>query len=203
MVVSHGARFIPLLARAGAHAQPSFPSVRLSLKTHWLPGCDFPRAPDRPRRLPPACSGGASRLQKGGFQTRRKSGNIARCGLLNCTEPEYPQTVLQIYDPPVLLYVRGDPEALNLPSLSIVGTRRATPYGTQMAERLGRELAARGLVIVSGKARPQRRRRDRRTPHSRSRCAGKSRTTRSRTKKSACRGLPKPLRKKGLRTPRL
>jgi DNA processing protein len=78
---------------------------------------------------------------------------IANCSLLNWTEPEYPQTLLQIYDPPVLLYVRGDPQVLNLPSLSIVGTRRPTLYGTQMAQRLGRDLAARGLVIVSGLAR--------------------------------------------------
>ncbi len=78
---------------------------------------------------------------------------IAGCMLLNWTEPEYPQTLLQIYDPPVLLYVRGDPQVLNLPSLSIVGTRKPTLYGTQMAQRLGRDLAARGLVIVSGLAR--------------------------------------------------
>src|SRR5947207_6746671 len=67
---------------------------------------------------------------------------IAGCTLLNWTEPEYPQSLLQIYDPPVLLYVRGDPQVLNLASLSIVGTRRPTLYGTQMAQRLGRELAA-------------------------------------------------------------
>jgi DNA processing protein len=78
---------------------------------------------------------------------------IAGCCLLNWTDPEYPQNLLQIYDPPVLLYVRGDPQVLNLPSVSIVGTRRPTLYGTQMAQRLGRELAARGLVIVSGMAR--------------------------------------------------
>src|SRR5258708_9107917 len=80
-------------------------------------------------------------------------GKIAGCSLLNWTEPEYPQTLLQIYDPPVLLYVRGDPQVLNLPSLSIVGTRKPTLYGTQMARRLGRQLAARGLVIVHGLAR--------------------------------------------------
>jgi DNA processing protein len=78
---------------------------------------------------------------------------IAGCSLLNWTEPEYPQTLLQIYDPPVLLYVRGDPQVMNLPSISIVGTRRPTLYGTQMAQRLGRELAARGLVVISGMAR--------------------------------------------------
>src|SRR6266704_2036260 len=68
---------------------------------------------------------------------------IAGCILLNWTEPEYPQLLLQIYDPQVL----------NLPSIGIVGTRRPTLYGTQMAQRLGRELAARGLVVVSGLAR--------------------------------------------------
>jgi DNA processing protein len=78
---------------------------------------------------------------------------IANCRLLNWTEPEYPQALLQIYDPPVLLYVRGDVQVLNLPSLGIVGTRRPTVYGTQMALRLGRDLAARGLVIASGLAR--------------------------------------------------
>ena len=78
---------------------------------------------------------------------------IAGCTLLNWTEPEYPQSLLQIYDPPVLLYVRGDPQVLSLHSISIIGTRRPTLYGTQMARRLGRELAARGLVIVSGMAR--------------------------------------------------
>jgi DNA processing protein len=78
---------------------------------------------------------------------------IPGCRLLNWTEPQYPQTLLQIYDPPVLFYVRGDPEILNAPCLSIVGTRRPTMYGTQMAERLGRDLAARGLVILSGMAR--------------------------------------------------
>jgi DNA processing protein len=75
------------------------------------------------------------------------------CRIVNCTEPEYPQALLQIYDPPVLLYVRGDVRVLNAPSLSIVGTRRPTVYGTQIAERMGRDLAKRGLVIVSGLAR--------------------------------------------------
>src|SRR6266849_5688279 len=96
-------------------------------------------------------------VKKEAFQRAEKElagiQKIAGCSLLNWTEPEYPQTLLQIYDPPVLLYVRGDPQVLNLPSLGIVGTRRPTLYGTQMAQRLGRELAARGLVIVSGLAR--------------------------------------------------
>ena len=78
---------------------------------------------------------------------------ISGCQLLNWSEPEYPQTLLQIYDPPVLLYLRGDAQILNAPSLAVVGTRRPTLYGTQMADRLSRDLAARGIVIVSGLAR--------------------------------------------------
>ncbi|HVS74608.1 MAG TPA: DNA-processing protein DprA [Candidatus Acidoferrales bacterium] len=75
------------------------------------------------------------------------------CRLVNWTEPEYPRTLLEIYDPPVLLYVRGDPQVLNCAAIGIVGTRRPSLYGSQMAERIGRDLAARGLVIVSGMAR--------------------------------------------------
>jgi DNA processing protein len=78
---------------------------------------------------------------------------IANCALINWSDPEYPQSLLQIYDPPVLLYVRDNPQILNHPCISIVGTRRPTLYGTQMAERLGRDLTSRGLVIVSGMAR--------------------------------------------------
>ena len=75
------------------------------------------------------------------------------CRLLNWNEPEYPKRLLEIYDPPALLYLRGDPQVLTRHSISIVGTRRPTPYGNQMAERLARDLAERGLVIVSGLAR--------------------------------------------------
>src|SRR5437879_11773477 len=75
------------------------------------------------------------------------------CRLVNWGEPEYPKRLLEIYDPPPLLYVRGDPQVLTRHSISIVGTRRPTPYGNQMAERLSRDLADRGLVIVSGLAR--------------------------------------------------
>jgi DNA processing protein len=78
---------------------------------------------------------------------------IENCRLVSWVDPEYPQTLLQIYDPPVLLCVRGDVPLPNQPSISIVGTRRPTLYGTQMAERMGREIAARGVVVVSGMAR--------------------------------------------------
>ena len=75
------------------------------------------------------------------------------CSLVNWSDPEYPQRLLEIYDPPPLLYVRGDVSVLNRHAISMVGTRRPTPYGNQVAERLARDLAERGLTIVSGMAR--------------------------------------------------
>lgn len=73
--------------------------------------------------------------------------------LLTWDEPHYPARLREIYDPPPLLYVRGNVELLNRHVLGIVGARRPSPYGNQMAEILGRDLAARGLVIASGLAR--------------------------------------------------
>jgi DNA processing protein len=75
------------------------------------------------------------------------------CTVISCQEDAYPKRLLEIYDPPVLLYVRGDPSVLDRHGISIVGTRRPTPYGNQIAERMGRDLADRGLVVVSGLAR--------------------------------------------------
>jgi DNA processing protein len=73
--------------------------------------------------------------------------------LVTWDEPAYPQRLREIYDPPTLLYLRGNAELLGRHLIAIVGARRPTPYGNQMAERLARDLADRGLVVVSGMAR--------------------------------------------------
>ena len=62
---------------------------------------------------------------------------------MNWTEPEYPQSLLQIYNPPVALYVHDDASILYAATLAIVGTRRPTVYGAEMADRMGRDLASR------------------------------------------------------------
>lgn len=67
--------------------------------------------------------------------------------------PEYPERLKEIYDPPPVLWLRGDACLLSRPSIAIVGTRHPTPYGSGMAEMLARDLAARRLLIVSGMAR--------------------------------------------------
>lgn len=72
--------------------------------------------------------------------------------IVTLADAAYPPTLLEIPDPPGLLYVRGDPALLNKPALAIVGSRNATPQGRQTAERLAGKLAAGGLVIASGLA---------------------------------------------------
>ncbi len=66
---------------------------------------------------------------------------------------EYPERLKEIYDPPPVLWVRGDVGLLSRPSIAVVGTRHPTPYGSGIAEMLSRDLAARRLLIVSGMAR--------------------------------------------------
>ena len=68
-------------------------------------------------------------------------------------DPEYPQRSMEIYDPPLCLYVRGDASILSQPGVAVVGTRHPTPYGVGMAERLSCDLSARGIIIISGLAR--------------------------------------------------
>lgn len=68
-------------------------------------------------------------------------------------DAEYPKRLLEIYDPPLALYFKGNAEIADKPGIAMVGTRHPTPYGTGMAERLACDLAARGLVIFSGMAR--------------------------------------------------
>jgi DNA processing protein len=68
-------------------------------------------------------------------------------------DARYPARLKEIYDPPLVLYVRGNVGLLTQPGLGVVGTRHPTPYGMGMAERLSNDLASRGLVIVSGMAR--------------------------------------------------
>jgi len=65
----------------------------------------------------------------------------------------YPERLREIYDPPPILWVRGDAKLLSRPAIAVVGTRHPTPYGTGIAEMLSRDLAARRLLIVSGMAR--------------------------------------------------
>jgi DNA processing protein len=65
----------------------------------------------------------------------------------------YPAGLLEIYDPPSVLWIRGDARVLNRAGIAVVGTRSPSPYGAGMAEMLSRDMANRGVGIFSGMAR--------------------------------------------------
>lgn len=73
--------------------------------------------------------------------------------LVAITDARYPALLREIYDPPVLLFARGRVELLRSIAIGVVGTRRPTPYGLAVAERMSGDLARAGLTIVSGMAR--------------------------------------------------
>ncbi len=75
------------------------------------------------------------------------------CRILVRRGRAYPALLDEIYDPPLILYCRGRLELLETPALAIVGTRRPTFYGLQMAEGLAFDLGKRGISVVSGLAR--------------------------------------------------
>lgn len=72
--------------------------------------------------------------------------------ILTLADETYPQALLEIADPPSLLYVRGNAELLQKRGLAMVGSRNATPQGLQTAENFAKALAAKGLCIISGLA---------------------------------------------------
>lgn len=74
--------------------------------------------------------------------------------MLTMGDAEYPERLRNIYDPPVVLYIKGtlpvmDEEA----AIAVAGTRKCTPYGIKTAERIGYELVREGCTVVSGLAR--------------------------------------------------
>jgi len=72
--------------------------------------------------------------------------------LLTFEDFGYPRYLREIYDPPLVLYCAGRAEVLEDPGVAIVGSRRPTPYGRVLAEKLAGDLASRGCAIVSGLA---------------------------------------------------
>jgi len=72
--------------------------------------------------------------------------------IVTLKDPSYPKALLNIYDPPPLLYIKGNlvKEDINV---AVIGSRMASTYGKFMTERLSRELALNGVTVVSGMAR--------------------------------------------------
>ncbi len=78
----------------------------------------------------------------------RVGGKIVTIG-----DASYPKRLKEIYDPPPLLYVRGDLKEEDELAVAIVGSRKTTPYGRWITEKISQELARQGITIVSGMAR--------------------------------------------------
>ncbi|RME48481.1 MAG: DNA-protecting protein DprA [Chloroflexi bacterium] len=72
--------------------------------------------------------------------------------VLTWDDPGYPPLLKQIYDPPYVLYVRGELLPADEWAIAVVGTRRASAYGREAARRLAGDLAMNGVTIVSGLA---------------------------------------------------
>jgi DNA processing protein len=74
--------------------------------------------------------------------------------MLILDDGSYPALLREIADPPIILYVRGDWEAcLTAPCVGVIGSRLCSTYGKNASEMLSRDLASRGITIVSGLAR--------------------------------------------------
>lgn len=73
--------------------------------------------------------------------------------LVTPVDPDYPRRLLQIYDPPLALYVQGSLQARDEHGVAIVGSRRTSHYGMETAERLAFQLAENGVTVISGLAR--------------------------------------------------
>ena len=68
-------------------------------------------------------------------------------------DPRYPPLLACTIDPPPVLWLRGSQDALEKPTVAVVGSRAATPYALQVGSRIAAELASRGVAVVSGLAR--------------------------------------------------
>jgi DNA processing protein len=75
------------------------------------------------------------------------------CRIVTQADAEYPELLRQIYDPPVVLYVRGELLPKDKNSVALVGSRLTTHYGIEMARKLAYQLAYLGVTVVSGGAR--------------------------------------------------
>jgi len=92
---------------------------------------------------------------KSGERAEREWSRAKELGMVvvDILDPAYPPLLREIFDPPIILYIRGSRWDPDLPQVAIVGTRRPTGYGLNCAERLAEDLAKRGIAVTSGLAR--------------------------------------------------
>ncbi len=118
-------------------AAPAFPPLEFLLS--WI--CRTPDGDTRAKEL------------RGAAEQAIESARGTGIEPLGWGDDRYPWLVSEIPDPPAVLWVRGQIAALSQPAVAIVGSRAASPYGLEAAERLAGGLARYGLTVVSGLAR--------------------------------------------------
>jgi len=99
----------------------------------------------------------ASEIRKGPLEktVERELSLLKEVGgtILTLKDDAYPKRLKDIYDPPAVLYIRGELKKEDDLAVSIVGSRKTSPYGRGITERVSQELARHGVTIVSGMAR--------------------------------------------------
>jgi DNA processing protein len=152
----------PRAVSGGAVVTDLLDFVALSLLPPWygLPAAERLRGGDPPGAVLEDLAAHAARDEPEKASTLRAAAAAAieRAAAAAMTpiawsNPTYPVALTTIADPPPVLWIRGRADALSAPSVAIVGSRAASPYGLSVAAQLAGDLAACGLVVVSGLAR--------------------------------------------------
>ncbi len=137
-----------------------FVSLSLLPPWCWRVAADWLRRGDSPgvvfRRLADGCPP-REPDQRGDVRSLAadaiRRADTASIAAIPWSDAAYPAALTTIVDPPPVLWSRGRLDVLSAPSVAIVGSRAASPYGLAVAEQLAADLAASGVVIVSGLAR--------------------------------------------------
>jgi DNA processing protein len=99
----------------------------------------------------------ANEIQKGPLEktVSRELSLLKEIGgrIITLKDDDYPKRLRDIYDPPALLYLRGELRNEDELSIAIVGSRKTSPYGRWITEKIGQDLARHGVTVVSGMAR--------------------------------------------------
>lgn len=129
-------------------------SLRALLSTFGLPENVFAApAAQLARAVPaPLARSILERNREAAVRRALEWASLPRHAIVTLADPHYPKQLLEIPDPPALLYVHGDAARLSSLSLAVVGSRNATPQGLANARAFARTLSGAGVTIVSGLA---------------------------------------------------
>jgi DNA processing protein len=96
-------------------------------------------------------------IQKGPLENevKRELSLLKKVGgrIITLRDDDYPKRLKDIYDPPALVYVRGELRKEDELAIAIVGSRKTSPYGRWITEKIGQDMALHGVTVVSGMAR--------------------------------------------------